>query len=329
MKMEVKSKLHYKRTFLSLLAIPFFLISCTNNKKTTNKTYYGFNTFINFNCEGDIKEETLTFIENKITRLSNTFDAYKHYEGYKNVYDLNNASDYGNYEDEVKDIITLSNNFHSENDNFNPLIKNLSDLWKNNLNIGKIPSETDINLKLDEINNTVLLTDENKGIKLNGNAKFDFGAIAKGYLVNKIVEKFNEDKLTNYIFNAGQSSIALGEKSSDDGLYKVGIEHYSNCYLKLKNTSLATSSIFQQGVTIGDKTYSHIINPKTGSAINNFDLVIAIGNDAMKCDVASTVGMLSELKDLTNVETQFDVKLVAFKGENISYCNQGITIYHA
>ena len=179
-------------------------------------------------------------------------------------------------------------------DYFNPLCGSLSKKWKESLAKKEILSETVINEELEKINNTVITLKENNVIQRTGEAEFDLGGVAKGYALDLVNNYLQENGVGSYLINAGSSSIALGEKLTKDGLFTVGLKEVKNAYIKAKHCFISTSSIYEQGVTIDGVTYSHIINPVNGSAINNYDAVIVISESGSYGDAIST-SMMSHL----------------------------------
>ena len=118
----------------------------------------------------------------------------------------------------------------------------------------------------------------------------------------------------------------LGEKNTNDGLYNISIQN-SHYYLKLKNCFVSTSGTSVQGVKIDVVTYSHIINPFTGSAINNYDTVIVVSGKGYYGDVMSTSMMFNTIDEIKELETEHNIKVVAFKDHMVVYKNEGITLY--
>lgn len=148
----------------------------------------------------------------------------------------------------------------------------LYQFWKELIRRGKIetfPSSQKIeklknsggmdNIVIDEANQTVTITKE--GLKL------DVAGIAKGFMVDKAVEKLKSKGIDSAIIDAGGDLYCLGK--SKDGYWKVGIRDplkkggiiYS---LKLFNQAIATSGSYEQFFDYRGKRFSHLINPFTG-----------------------------------------------------------------
>ena len=147
------------------------------------------------------------------------------------------------------------------------------------------------------------------------------GDIVKDYLKN------NNSK--QYLINGGSSSLLLGEKNTKDGLYTIGLKDLNNAFLKLKNCFISTSSISEQGVKIGDVTYSHIINPNDGSAINLNDAIVVISDSGALGDALSTSMMNNTVDEIKAIETECHVQAIVIKNNEVIYQNSGIEVnYH-
>ena len=152
------------------------------------------------------------------------------------------------------------------------------------------------------------------------------GGIAKGYTLDKVKSYLDKKSISKYLVNAGQSSILLGEKNEGDGYFNVGISELDNTYLKLKNCVVSTSGVNPQGVKIGDVTYSHIVNPVTGSAINNYDAVVVISTNGTLGDAFSTSFMLSSLDEIKEAEAKYNLQVIAIKDKQVLYKSNSLEL---
>lgn len=311
---------------------PFLLltVSLTSCRNTTYiKNLYVFDTsFFTIKLfEGTNAD--LDNLSNIVLNLDKEFDAYKHYDELNNIYDINHASDYIEVSNDIISILNLSNQMKEEtNGYFNPLIGNLSNLWKTSLNNNVIPSSEDIQTRIAEMNNSSLSISGNM-VKINGDATIDLGAVAKGYTLGRIKEYLISHSITHYLIDGGRSSLLLGEKNAGDGFFNVGIDQIDNGYFQSKNCAYGTSSIFEQEVTIDDQTYSHIINPFTGEAKTEQDMVVLIGSDPAILDILSTTLTLLPVTSFPEYENTYSLKILAMKDSEVVYQTNGLEVmYH-
>ena len=83
---------------------------------------------------------------------------------------------------------------------------------------------------------------------------------------------------------------------------------------------------------IDGTTYSHIISPLTGSAINVYDAVIVISdlkeNYGLLTDALSTVFMMSTLEEVKQLEKSTGVNVILIDDDNIVYKSESLELYH-
>lgn len=211
---------------------------------------------------------------------------------------------------------------------FNPLCGSLSKKWKESLEKKEVLSNEIIKSELDKMNHSSIVLSDNNIVSKLGEAEIDLGGIVKGYALDKINEYLKSQNIEKYLINAGFSSILLGKKNTDDGYFTVKITDLNNTYIKLKDCVISTSSKSVQGVKIGDITYSHIVNPVNGMAINENDAVIVVSSSGALGDALSTSMMMNTVDEIKAIETAQDVKCVVVKNKTVVYCNEGLELYH-
>ena len=272
-----------------------------------------------------------------------------------NVYTLNHTDQKVEISEDFYYMLKRAKELQETVRYFNPLIGSLSNKWKEALNPSKDSgleprtlTNEEIQEELTKINSSELIIEETEQgwyAQRVGDAQIDLGAFAKGYALDKCIETLNNrtGDTKDYLINLGNSSILAGYNSKrirvwkqpdyEEGVYIVGVTNIANNRnLRIYNSIISTSGVSEQGVKIGDQTYSHIINPETGSAINNYDQVTVISGDGWSFgalgDVLSTsLMMATNVEEIKEVEKNFEVKVLAIKGGKIEYKNDGIFLY--
>ena len=316
------------KSLVSLLFITS-LLSCSQQSNIQESRVFCFDTSIHIKIETSEKS-CLKEVENIFKLYDKLSDNYLSRD-INNVYTINNNL----YTDitidkELYDLLQISFSISEEGAKyFNPLCGSLSKKWKESLKNNQVLSESVISEELLKMNSSQVLFKDNNVIQKIGDAEIDLGGIAKGYALDKAYEYLKEKEIKNYLINAGNSSILLGEKNTDDGYFTVGLNDIENAYLKLKNCVISTSSKSVQGVKIGDITYSHIINPVDGSAINENDAVIVISDKGYLGDALSTSMMMNTVEEIKEIEQAQNIKTIVIKNNEIIYKNEGIEVlYH-
>ena len=312
-----------KSLLSTLLIIP--LISCSQASSLESKVFC-FDTAIDIRLfEGE--KQNLNDIENIFSYYDKISDNYKQRD-VNNVYLVNNTNDDVLVDETLYSMLQKSFALKEEIRYFNPLCGSLAKKWKESLKSLQILDETTIQSELNKMNNSSVLFKDNNLIQRLGGAEIDLGAVAKGFALDEVKKYLDSKSFSKYLINSGYSSILLGQKQSDDGLFSVGLSDIDNAYLKLSNCFVSTSGVSTQGVKIDNQIYSHIVNPYTGSAINNYDTVIVISSSGYLGDAISTSFMLSSIDEIKQVEQTQNVKAIAIKDKNIVYKNESLEVYY-
>ena len=117
------------------------------------------------------------------------------------------------------------------------------------------------NIVLDEAKNTVFFA--RAGLNL------DPGGVGKGYAVDKMVEVLKKDGIASALVSGGGSSIyCLGTPPDEPG-WSIRIKDPENEFrqaaeVTLKDESLSTSGSYEKFFVAEGKTWSHIMDPRTG-----------------------------------------------------------------
>ena len=311
------------RKLFSILLIGLLTSCSTNNQIIENKVFCFDTTVISKIYEGE--QSNLDDIRDIFLYYDKVSDNYKNRDGItiKKI-----GSDPITVEPQLYDLLKASVEVKDSGATyFNPLVGRLSKKWKESLEKNEVLSDEIITAELDIINHSSLHFENNNTVYKTGDAEIDLGGIVKGYALDKVSDYLKSQNIEKYLINAGFSSILLGKKDTDDGYFTVKISDLNNTYIKLKDCVVSTSSKAVQGVKIGDVTYSHIINPINGSAINMNDAVIVVSSSGALGDALSTSMMMSSVEEIKAIETSQKVKCIVVKNKQVIYCNEGLELY--
>lgn len=319
---------------VSLLATVLTQIACDNScyKKGT---IYALSTYIDieiYASDETICEETYTYVEKIYKDINKLADSYTEYEGINNIYTINNTNEEVIIDTKLFDLLKYAVYYQeTTNGYFNPFMGDLNNLYKDIINkvndISNIELEEKIKIELNKTNNTKLVFNKEKlSVRRIGEGKIDLGAIAKGYATQLAKEYLLKNGITEYLINAGASSIALGEKNNSS-YYNVGINSIDNVILKVKNRDIGTSSILEQLITYNETTYHHIINPYTGKPENYYDIVTIIGKDSILLDAFSTAMMSMSLEEIKSFSETMEINVILYKDNKLLYASKKENIY--
>ena len=309
-----------------LLVIP--LTACQQSNVLESR-FFSFDTVIDIKLyEGE--KIDLEYAKKYIEFYNDISDNYEHTGYTTNIYDINQLTGEIEIYDELYDLLKKSFDIKNEGAQyFNPLCGSLAKKWKESLKNQQILPENVINEELLKMNSSSIIFKGNNKIERIGEAEIDLGGIAKGYALDQAKGYLESKEIKHYLIDGGQSSILLGEKKSKDGLFSIGLSKYIHkAYLKLKNCFVSTSGNETQGVTINGVTYSHIVNPITGSTVMNYDSVIVISEYGYYGDALSTSMMMNSIEEIKTIEQEHNVQTIVIKDNKIVYQNEGLKVYY-
>lgn len=137
--------------------------------------------------------------------------------------------------------------------------------------------------------------------KTNG-VQLNFGAVAKGYAVDKAIEVLKRNGANTALVNAG------GEIRESGSNWVVGIQHPRSSVnllgtLKLNGMAVATSGDYEQFFEKDGKRYHHILNPVSGYPSDKCRSVTVIAETDMEADaLATAVFVLGKDKGLKLID---------------------------
>lgn len=316
------------KKIISLLITNFILLnSCGYKVETINSSNFAFGTFISTTLYNKDKEYILNELKEIINYYHKLFNTEIEYPGINNLYSINHTNEFIKLDKDLYEAIKIAFSYKDlTNSYFEPFIGDLCNSWKDSLENNKILDPVVINEKLDDIKNTTLKYDDSTyTVQRIGNAKLDFGAFGKGYLLKILKDYFEELNYPNYLINAGSSSILLGTKGEEVN-FNISFKYLENKYFTTYNTSIGTSAIYEQIYTVNNINYSHIVNPFTGSAIPNYDFILIDHQDPILTDVFSTAFMNMGLDMIKKYEKDYNLKIVVSKNKDIFYKTENFEI---
>lgn len=319
-----------KKRFASILASSLFSLCACTNTTTYIKTCFTFDTIVEAGVYKN-KSDLLNNVINLTLEYSRMFDAFNQVRNINNVYTINHSETPVVVDERLYDALKVANEYIDKTSGyFNPLIGNLSNAWKESLKKNEVLPNESIEQYLLEMNSSSLIFDDNThSVGISGNATIDLGAFAKGYTLSKIKDFMeNQAKEDNYYVNAGSSSVLLGKKPKTKD-FNIGLKYIDKAYVKLSDTSIGTSAVYEQLYKIDNINYSHIVNPFTGSVIPNYDFVMVINKDPTLTDILSTAFMSMDLDTIKECEKTFNVSVIVSKNKEVIYKTDTVEVlYH-
>ena len=124
----------------------------------------------------------------------------------------------------------------------------------------------------------------------------DFGGIAKGYAVDRAIERLRARGVQNAIVNAGGNLRAIGSK--DGQPWRIGVRDPRGPGVLASLTitgdeSVSTSGDYERHFEWQGVRYHHVLDPRSGYPAIGAVAVTVVAESAEKADVASTALMIA------------------------------------
>jgi thiamine biosynthesis lipoprotein len=161
---------------------------------------------------------------------------------------------------------------------------------------GQMPSEKDLAEARSKVGMDLVHLDEagcmvrfvREGVML------DLGAIGKGYAIEEAAELLREAGIASALLHGGTSSIyAIGHPPDADA-WNIAIENPAMpnsppiATIALKDESLSVSAVWGKSFKAGNRTYGHVLDPRTGQPTSAAALAALILPSATEADALST-----------------------------------------
>lgn len=226
------------------------------------------------------------YYENLLSRTKKESEIYQLNEKAHNSYTVS---------DETKELLTKGFHYSQLSDGaFDLTLEPLTSLWNFGSSEERLPSQDEIKEALTHVGYQYLTLDGNKITFEKDGMGIDLGAIAKGYIADKIKEFLISKDVNSAIINLGGNILCVGEKP-DGSAFKVGIQkpfkdrNETIAVVEIRDLSVVSSGIYERFFTVDGKLYHHILNPATGYPYeSDLTSVTIISKESVDGDSLST-----------------------------------------
>lgn len=309
-----------KKHFIIALFV-FFLLNlsaCASSNNAITETDFAFDTYISITVYNK-KDAKLI---DKAFELCHEFDALlSKTDDTSDIYKLeNNRNEYVEVsEHSIKIIEIYKELYDSSNKKLDCTVGKLSNLWNFKEISDSIPDKNQIIDATKDINLDKLSINQNQACLFSDSAMLDFGAVAKGYIADRVKDFLIKNDVENAILNFGGNVLTIGSRP-DGNNYNVGIQMpYEDkneviCSVSVSDKAVVTAGIYERYIESEGNIYHHILDPVTGYSADT-DLLSAtiICDNAAYGDAYSTICILlgkEKALELINNTDQMEAILV-------------------
>lgn len=280
--------------FCIFLLLSIFFTGCKGNRQEyISSTDFKLNTVVNVALYEPQKEELLEQCMELCDQYERIFSRTL---PDSELYRLNETKDM-EVSDDLLALIQLGIEYGEKTDGlFDITIAPLAELWDFTGENPRVPDQDEIQEALLSVDYRNILVDGNH-VTLKNNASIDLGALAKGYIADRLKEYLLSEGVESAIINLGGNVLCIGHKT-DGSDFQVAIQRpFAERNEMIGTTAVddqtvVSSGIYERGFEENGIWYHHILNPFTGYP-NTTDLTgVTIQTDrSVDGDALSTICM--------------------------------------
>lgn len=178
---------------------------------------------------------------------------------------------------------------------FDITVGSVSSLWDFSSGAGTVPDSSLIEEGLRHVGYEGVTVDGCSVYFNDPDTMLDLGAIAKGYIADRVADLLRSNGVNSAIVYLGGNTLCIGEKPSGDP-FRVGVQYPFKetgeliTVLEVKNMSVVSSGSYERYFVSDGVSYHHILDPHTGYScvtdITGVSIICPVSTDA---DALSTI----------------------------------------
>lgn len=264
-----------KRAVILIASVLLLLTGCQRKIEPISKSGYMLNTFVTVTIydkdDPEILEGSLELCRSYENILSKTLEGSE-------VYRLNHRpleEQTVTVSQDVANLISKGISYSQmSNGGFDVTIEPLSSLWNFTSSDPVIPGDDEIRQAAAKVGYENLKLEGNTLTFLSPETTLDFGAIAKGYIADRIKDYLLEKGVKSAVINLGGNVLCVGEKP-DGEAFKIGLQKpYADRnetieVLDIRDLSVVSSGVYERHFEKDGINYHHLLDPESGYPFDN------------------------------------------------------------
>lgn len=219
---------------------------------------------------------------------------------------------------------------YADKDSFNPFAGALFEVWTDAITSETIPTQATVSQANAASYPISLRLDGNSAMLENPAQKINLGAIAKGYITNKLVDILKNEGVGSALINLGGNIYAHGHKPSGEN-WQIAVRSPDSDtnyigVLSLADTAVVTSGDYERYFEANGERYHHIIDLKTGyPAKSGLRSVTIICQDAAVADMLSTKCFVLGFENAKELPQSFNAAAIFVTEQNEVYYSSNLS----
>lgn len=240
----------------------------------------------------------------KLNHRKDTSDKDTNTDRQTTPYPVSGTADTWHISEDLAALLSEGLDITRESDGaFDIAIAPLTSLWDFTAEDPKVPDDAAIQKALPLCSSDGVTIDGQDITLPSDDIQFDVGAIAKGYIADRLKDLLVKKGVKSAIINLGGNVLCIGSKP-DGTPFKVGIQkpfadrNETEAVMDITGKSVVSSGIYERCFKQNGKLYHHILNPKTGYPYDNSLVSVTIISDqSVDGDALSTTCFALGLED--------------------------------
>jgi len=292
------------RKFMLLVIILLTIAGCGLQNEIAVRHFFAMdtiNTITLYGVDRHRAETLLDYAERLVAHYEGIFS--KTMPG-SEIYKINNRTQSEiEVSAEVRHLVERSLQMSRLTDGlFDITIEPISALWNFSGEDRFVPEYSAIAKAMQGVGFENVMLTENTIIFKDSRTRLDLGAVAKGFIADRIGSYFAENGVERAIINLGGDILTIGGRTNTEP-WRIGVRNPADLgelsgTLMVRGRAVASSGVYERQFETGGRVYHHILNPRTGYPVQT-DLasVTIVADTALEGDLLSTAALLLGLDD--------------------------------
>lgn len=215
---------------------------------------------------------------------------------------------------------------------FDITIGSCSSLWDFTAEAPSVPDPELLREALTHVGYEKLSLNGNQVLFSDDKTLIDLGAIAKGYIADRLKDFLAENQVTSATIDLGGNILCIGDKP-DGSAFRIGIQRPFDdqgspmLVVPVSDWSVVTSGIYERCFEENGTLYHHILDPSTGYPCeNNLLSVTILSEHSVDGDALSTTCFSLGLSDgMTLIDSLDEVYAIFVTDDYQIHYSEGLT----